>query len=851
MPPTIQQLWSAVEFEPNDEQKRAILADGGPLYLTAGPGSGKTRVLLWRTVNLIVFHEIAPERIFLGTFTEKGAHQLREGLRGYLAIASERTGKPYDISKMAIGTIHSNCHRILESRALTTAGRRPRSPILLDEFKQYRTVYARRFWTELVEASGLGADPEEKIIRYLARRAGSSRHDAVRLAIAFFNRCAEECIDPSKARLPDDEVGTALLRMCVAYRSFLARDPERPLTDLSLLQQHAYDRLFASQNGSSLFDHVIVDEYQDTNVVQERIYFRLASRSKNLCVVGDDDQALYRFRGATVDNFLAFPDKCKAELGRAAQQISLVTNYRSRRNVVSFANAFIAQTQWTIGKRTYRVDKTPHAASKDGSPAVFVASGAPDDVAAEVAKKVKELIRKKRVKDPNEIAFLFPSLQSESVQRHKRALEAEGLKVYAPRAGAFLNTKEALDVFGVYLNVFGKPEHVYPPFAAWLDGAELTGKALLREDAGLARYVRDRRAEIHTVLSDEETLLSAASTAGFEADDEWSDRAKDAMKAAPGLSDPVRRFFGSRSLDAYVRHQRERRPDRIVTVQYVVNRACSLDWGVLDLFYELTAFEAFKAAFDLAEEGSDEGPICNLSLISDYVARYQEETSPVITAQFLRGGTFANRLFSNYLYSIFRLAEGEYEDDQDPFPRGRIPFLTVHQAKGLEFPVVVLGNTRKQTRDASQLEVVARKLRRAASEPLTSTVVFDIARMFYVALTRPKQALIVCAYRGRGQAVNHEFDEPLRTLAKPVAELDAAAIEPDSKHGSAEYPRPYSFTGDYIGYKICPRRYMMYRRYDFAPSRAQTMVFGNLVHQTIEDLHQWIIQNRTARGGVA
>ena len=88
---SIQQLWSQVNFRPNR-----------PLFLTAGPGSGKTRVLLWRTLNLIVFEEVKPEEIFLSTFTEKAAFQLQEGLRSLLGLVTNLTGIPYDISKMYV-----------------------------------------------------------------------------------------------------------------------------------------------------------------------------------------------------------------------------------------------------------------------------------------------------------------------------------------------------------------------------------------------------------------------------------------------------------------------------------------------------------------------------------------------------------------------------------------------------------------------------------------------------------------------------------------------------------------------------------------------------------------------------
>src|SRR4026208_1679075 len=97
---TIETLWAEMEFKPTPNQKDAILHVDGPLFLPAGPGSGKTRVLLWRTLNLIAFHHIKPEEIFLSTFTEKAAHQLREGVRTLLAAASNYTAKPYDTGKL-------------------------------------------------------------------------------------------------------------------------------------------------------------------------------------------------------------------------------------------------------------------------------------------------------------------------------------------------------------------------------------------------------------------------------------------------------------------------------------------------------------------------------------------------------------------------------------------------------------------------------------------------------------------------------------------------------------------------------------------------------------------------------
>ena len=390
--------------------------------------------------------------------------------------------------------------------------------------------------------------------------------------------------------------------------------------------------------------------------------------------------------------------------------------------------------------------------------------------------------------------------------------------------------------------IFGKPDHQHPEYAAWTNRAFALAERLIVADRALARFVKDRQAEIGRAMEDERALVRLLKSHRVDPETECPGSDAGLLQQASDVSPEVRRFLASGRLSHYIREQKRRRSDRPISYRYLINRACSLDWGVLDLFYRLTAFDTFKEAFDAAANGTDEGPICNLSLISDYLARFQEMTSPVISAQFLAGARFTRKLFSSYIYSIFRLDEGEYEDKEDPFPKGRIPFLTIHQAKGLEFPVVVLGNLRARDNerliDRLTTELGARRL-----EPLDLAPTFDLARKFYVALSRAKQLLILCPFKGRGQSYRNEFKGPINRIASPLAALDIRTIEPTDGPESS-IPHPYSFTGDYIQYEICPRRYMLHRRYEFSPSRSQTTIFGNLVHRTIEDLHQFLIQAR-------
>ena len=328
---TLQKLWEQADFKPNDRQKQAILHVNGPLYLPAGPGSGKTRVLLWRALNLIVYEGVRPDEIFLSTFTEKAAGQLKEGLRTLIGAVTEATDRPYDISRMYVGTVHSLCRMILADRRFSPHRQRTRPPMLMDDLGQYLYLYRRRRWEQLLEEIGFGETANAEINGYFARVENpsskwqsESRHKAVSDCIKLFNRLSEECIDPKAVRrCAKDPTFKKLLDLYEAYRCSLS-NVGMQLTDFPLVQREAIARLDATTDSGLAFRHVIIDEYQDTNTVQERLFFKLASGHKNLCVVGDDDQALYRFRGATVENFVDFPRRCQKYLKLSPKKIVLL-----------------------------------------------------------------------------------------------------------------------------------------------------------------------------------------------------------------------------------------------------------------------------------------------------------------------------------------------------------------------------------------------------------------------------------------------------------------------------------------------------------------------------------------------
>jgi DNA helicase-2/ATP-dependent DNA helicase PcrA len=487
------------------------------------------------------------------------------------------------------------------------------------------------------------------------------------------------------------------------------------------------------------------------------------------------------------------------------------------------------------------MDKEIIAYRKEKIPAVVASSpGEPEDVAEEIAGLVRRLLDGKKVEDPNQIAFLFPSLKSPHVDRMRAALNGVGLEVYAPRAGQFLKVPEAQDVFGLIFQVMGSFEHVYRDFQAWLSEVEARGAKLMVGDPFLKRFIQQRRTDIEQTAHDYETLTKIVARRKWSPQDAYDpDVMSKVLLSASGLSERCRRSLNSQ---LFARFARERmRVGKPFTIGYAVTRATSLDWNVLDFFYQLAGFQHFKAMVDLAEKGKDEGPVCNLSLISQYLARFLDHYPFLVSGESLSNGQFV-RNFGNYLYALFRRGESEYEDANDPFPKGRIPFITIHQAKGLEFPVVVLGNPRKDPKLQLIEQMVAPLLTREG-EPLKRMPTFDVMRMFYVALSRAKNLLVVAHFQGRGQRLHEAFADMLASSVPRISQLKLSTV-PVAKSEDQELPQSYSYTGDFLLYQRCPRQYMLFRKYGFAPARSLTMFFGSLVHQTIEDLHQRIIDLR-------
>lgn len=307
---------SAILRALNDEQREAVLATEGPVLILAGAGSGKTRVLVHRIAWLIEEKGASPASILAITFTNKAAEEMRKRVDNMIGFGSK---------SIHVSTFHSLCVRILRQNAeyLGWTG----------SFSIYDADDQVQLMKRIFEAKKL--DPKR------------IREKAV---LARISRAKDELIDPAAFRLEAaDFFEETAADLYAEYQKRLKENNAMDFDDLIMKTVELFERnpevLEFYQNR---FVYVMVDEYQDTNTAQFRLISLLAERSRNLCVVGDDDQSIYKFRGANIRNILNFesffPD---------ARVVKLERNYRSTQKILDAANEVIRHNHGRKAKRLW------------------------------------------------------------------------------------------------------------------------------------------------------------------------------------------------------------------------------------------------------------------------------------------------------------------------------------------------------------------------------------------------------------------------------------------------------------------------------------------------------------------
>lgn len=405
--------------------------------MIAGPGSGKTMSLVLRAINLLLLGKAVARELVLCTFTEKAAFELRDRI----SSAARQVAYAGDLSELRVSTIHGMCNRLITFH-------RHRTPLgsnyeTLDELTQLLFIFEH--FGEIVGEATDGC--------YLGKWA--TKWTAIEGARNYFNKITEELVDPSRLLEASEPFLRQIGISYISYRQALFTNNR---LDFAHQQKLVYDLLMDPEISNAVtrdIKYVMVDEYQDTNFIQERILLKLTESSRNLCVVGDEDQSLYRFRGATVRNILEFPARMTG-----TQIIKLTTNYRSHRKIVEAYDHWMASADWSNQNGLpFRFEKTisPDTdADHPDYPAVFCIWGRNEaDEAERLADLVVFLRQNEVIADYSQVAVLLHSVRQEHSGRYLSALESKGIPAFCPRARAYFDNDEVRLMVGCFALIFG------------------------------------------------------------------------------------------------------------------------------------------------------------------------------------------------------------------------------------------------------------------------------------------------------------------------------------------------------------------------------------------------------------
>lgn len=741
--------------ELNEAQREAVAHTEGPLLVIAGPGSGKTLVLVVRALNTLLQGLAEPGELLLCTFTEKAAFELRDRL----SLAAKKLGYREDMSELLVGTIHGICNDfILQYRHRTPLGNNYE---VLDELTQLLFLF-----DHFEEILG----PEENG-KYLGR--WGTRWTAIEGARNYFNKITEELVDPGRLIKSGSSFVQAIGR---AYQAYEAKLFETNRIDFAHQQKLFLQLLQDPEVGLAITGrvrYVMVDEYQDTNYIQEQLLLRLAGPEGNLCVVGDEDQALYRFRGATVRNILEFPRHFKN-----CHTVTLSVNYRSHADIVKAYDKFMASWDWSNpgGRPPFRYDKTI-IADPEGKfpeyPAVFAVWGEnqPDE-ARRVADLVAFLKEHRVIEDESQVALLLHSVRLEHSESYLQALADRGIRAFCPRARAYFENEEVHFMAGCFAVLLGYHG----------EGRGQLSAGSLQE---LAAYVDDCIKELGRRYAHPHHLAECLQKFSAEI-----------AGLGPGET---------------------------------------LDRRLADYFYQFVAREPFATFL------KNENRARNLATFSQLLNLFQNYYHyTVITARNREPLRF--HFFHSFLRLLYEGGINEYEDPDQPFPKGHVQVMTIHQAKGLEFPVVIVGALAVQFSSPKDVDrILGPYYHRPPFEPEPRITGFDRMRLHYVAFSRAEKILALTTTE-RPKAYFNPIWQGLPQW--PYVQQDLLkSLFFRLRHRMA-LKKTFSFTSDLKVYETCPRQYQFFRHYEFTPARSAEIFFGALVHQTIEDIHRGVLDRK-------
>ncbi|MEE1061961.1 MAG: UvrD-helicase domain-containing protein [Ruminococcus sp.] len=563
----------------NSMQQQAVFSTEGPILILAGAGSGKTTVLVNRIAYILKSGLCKPWQILAITFTNKAAAELKERICNAV---------PEDGTDIWAATFHSTCARILR-RYGDRIG-----------FSSHFTVY--------------GTDDQKKLVKDIMKQLNyDEKMLPVKNILSEISKAKDKMQTPQEMlkEAGYDNRKQSIAKVFELYQSRLktadAMDFDDMLCNTVLLFEKCPDILEYYQNQ---FKYIMVDEYQDTNKVQYKFVSMLAEKYGNICVVGDDDQSIYKFRGATIENILSFENTFKG-----AQIIRLEQNYRSTQNILNAANGVIANNSMRKGKTLW----TENAV---GEKIVVHTSESEREEASFISQTILDGVAKGR--KFSDFAVLYRmNAQSNAIEQ---ALSRSGIPHRVIGGRRFYDREEIRDMVA-YLQVINNPH----------------------DDVRLSRIINVPKRSIGNT-----TLAHAAEIAAGVGESIYT-----VIKDADGYPQLSR---AASKLKAFVQ-----------LIDGLIEAEQSGDYSLAEL-YNLILEHTEYVKYLKTEKDNPDVRIENIEELSSNIIKFEEDYAEEAS-------------LSNFLEEISLQTDiDNYDAEADS-----CVMMTLHSAKGLEFPVVFIG----------------------------------------------------------------------------------------------------------------------------------------------------------------
>jgi DNA helicase-2/ATP-dependent DNA helicase PcrA len=773
----------------NEEQKKAVRFGEGPLMIIAGAGTGKTTVVTERIKYLIASGKSKPQEILALTFTEKASREMEERVDKSM---------PYGVTQMWISTFHAFCDRILRAEAINV-GIDP-GYTLMTEAETILFFRKNIFKFDLSYFRPYG-NPTKFI-------AGMIQH---------FSRLKDEDVTPqeylryaqklkkSKVKIERDEIQKTL-ELANAYRTYEELKVKEGVCDYSDLISHVL-HIFRSRPNilaryASQFKFILIDEFQDTNYAQNELAILLSGKKKNITAVGDDDQAIYRWRGAAVSNMIQF-----RKTFPKATIIVLTKNYRSTKEILDRSYHFIQNNNPDRLEVAENIDKKLESMRRiNGEPVTLLLADRVENEADTVVKEIKRLETGDKGQGNatyqwSDFAILVRA--NNHAEPFARALGRAGIPYQFLGPGQLFRQPEVKDLIAYLKVLYNFEDSVAMYRVLTMDWLDLPA----RDVAVLSNY---------------------------------------AKKYGISLFESCEKLVGNGNPRPFVSEETGKKVTPLVEMilKHLGMIKKETAGQILYFFLEESGLLKKLAKYASVKE---EKIASNVSKFFNKLKTYEVEHDDA--------GVFA---VVDWIELSMNLGESPIATDTDWTENNAVNIMTVHSAKGLEFPVVFLVNLVSQRFPTME---------RREQIPIPDALIKEILpkgdyhteeerRLFYVGQTRARDMLYMTAAKFYGEGKREKKLSPFiaETLGKDIVsgtlyhetqdngQLSFLDWEKKEKEGEKQVRQKISYLSysQLSSFTMCPLQYK-YRyivKIPVPPSAALT--FGDSVHRTVRAFYELV-----------